>query len=696
MAFVSKNCIFKSLALKINVLIVITLFLLSLSAAVNAENVSQQSEYEDARAVDSVKQNPKMTISGDLEIGIQQSGSLAQKTSKSYEIQLDSNAFVIGSVNQKTVDVVVKLFSEDNEEIGNFDNSARGPELFSFDIYKTGNYRLEIKPFKEESGDYSIIIDKGEPIASDPSKRVDQLLSFYSKDEPGAVIGVIKNGEMIFSKAYGKANLSHNIDFKLNTPTNIGSVSKQFTAFAILLLEQQGLLSLDDDVREHIPEFPDFGKVITIKNLLNHTNGLREVYNLLPIAGWDDEDKLLRSEILNIVKKQKKLQASPGEEFNYNNSAFILLADIVERKTDSKFPVWMKENVFDPLDMNDSYVRADPTQIIPRASQGYRQGEMGLVESGDLSAAYGTSGIYTTPLDLAKWLKNFNDPQVGGKEIIEKLVTPGILNNQDTMTYALGIEVGERKGLKRYAHSGADNAHRATLVYYPEINSGIIALSNNASFSTGISNELSDLFFSEHYKEEKKEVKDTLSEESFAVNPEILKNYAGKYKAASQGLVIDYKVEDDQLVAYPIRQSSLRLNPTGEHSFEYSDIEATVVFKMHEGGVSISAIHTQGGSDLVMEKLPPYDPTIDQLASFEGKYLSEELETFYTIVVKDSILFAEHKNLKNIKLSAIEDDTFSGDVFFMGKVFFKRDSKGVVNEFTVSNARIKDVIFRKQ
>ncbi len=644
----------------------------------------------------SCQQNPKMIISGDLEIGIEQSGSLLQKTPKSYEIQLDSNAFIMGSVNQKTVDVVVKLYNEDNEEIENFDNPARGPELFSFSIHKTGNYRLEIEPFKEESGDYSIIIDKVEPIASDPVKRVDQLLSFYSDNEPGAVIGVIKNGEMIFSKAYGKANLSHNIDFKLSTPTNIGSVSKQFTAFAILLLEQQGVLSLDDDVRKHIPEFPDFGEVITIKNLLNHTNGLREVYNLLPIAGWNGEDKLLRSEILNTIKKQKVLQASPGEEFNYNNSAFIMLAEIVERKTDSKFPVWMKENVFDPLDMKDSYVRADPTQIIPRASQGYSQGEMGIVESGDLYAAYGAGGIYTTTLDLAKWLENFNNPQVGGKEIIEKLVTPGILNNEDTMSYALGIGVGERKGLKRYAHTGADIAHRAALFYYPEINSGVIALSNNASFSTGIANELSDLFFLEYYTEEKKEVEDTLSAKSFEVDPEILKNYAGKYKAAEIGLVIDYKVEDDQLVAYPTGQSSLRLNLIAEHSFEYSGIEATIVFEMNEVGESISAIHTQGGSNTVMEKLPPYDPTVDQLHAFEGKYLSEELETFYTIVVKDSILYAEHKNLKDIVLSPIEDDTFSGDVFFMGEVAFKRDSKGMINEFTVSNGRTKGIQFAKQ
>ena len=162
----------------------------------------------------SCQQNPKMNNSSDLEIGIEQSGSLLQKTSKSYEIQLDSNAFVLGSVNQKTVDVIVKLVDDANKEVASFDGPARGLEYFSFNINKTGTYRLEVEPFEEQSGDYSIIIDKVEPIATDPSKRVDQLLSFYSNDQPGAVIGVIEDGEMVFSKAYGKANITHNLDFK--------------------------------------------------------------------------------------------------------------------------------------------------------------------------------------------------------------------------------------------------------------------------------------------------------------------------------------------------------------------------------------------------------------------------------------------------------------------------------------------------
>lgn len=643
---------------------------------------------------------PEINYSGDLEIGVEKDGTLKQEGKESYEIQVDSNAFITGYVNQKTVDVVVKLFNEDNEEIANFDNPARGLELFSFTIDKTGTYTIDVEAFEEESGDYSIKINEIQQVATKPSEKVDQLVSFYSGDAPGAVIGVVENGKLTFSKAYGKANLTHDLDFELNMPTNIGSVSKQFTTFAILLLEQQGLLSIEDDVRKHIPEFPDFGEVIMVKNLMNHTNGLREVYNLMPITGWNGEDKLLREEVLNILKKQTELQVGPGEEFNYNNSAFIMLAEIVERKTDMDFPTWMKENVFEPLEMNDTYVRSNPTEIIPRATQGYSQGEHGIVESGDLYAAYGAGGIYTTPNDLTKWLTNFESKQLGGAEILNKLVTPEVLKNGDTLDYAFGIGVGEYRGLKRYSHTGADIAHRAGMIYYPEINSGIIALSNNASFNAGgLARDIADIFFEDHFTEvenDEETSEESTDDTSFTVSEEMMEKYVGKYKAEAIGLIIEYKLEEGELIAYPVGQSSLKLTPTAEHVFKYNTIEATVTFNLDANNESKTAIHVQGGSDIELIRIPDFDPSLEELELYTGKYYCDELETFYTLKVKDSSLIAEHRNLKDIKLSATENDTFSGDIYFMSEVAFKKDQNGNVEAFTVSNGRTKGIYFSKQ
>jgi len=640
-------------------------------------------------------QNDQKNYSGDLEIGIAVEDSLNLKEPKPYSMELDSNSFIFGIVDQISVDVVVSLYDPDDELIESFDGPAKGSEFFSFEIKETGSYRLEVAPFKEKTGVYSIKLEKIEPIASDPGKRVDQIMYFYSGDVPGAVVGVIRNGKLDFTRQYGKANLTHQLDFDIDMPTNIGSVSKQFTAYAILLLEKEGKLSLDDDVRKHIPEIPDFGDTIRIKNLLNHTNGLREVYNLMPITGWKGEDALLREEILSILKKQPELQAIPGEEYNYNNSAFIMLAEIVERISGMEFPDWMEENVFGPLGMDDSYVRKDPTQLIPNATQGYSNGENGYIESGDLYASYGAGGIYTTAGDLAKWLNNFSNTTVGSAAEIDKLVTPGILNDGDTMDYALGIGVRKYKGLKIYAHSGADIAHRASLIYFPEIDAGVVTLSNNSSFpSNSIAYQLANIFFSEHLEEEEKEEK--IAPDEISISDAILEEYTGKYKAQSIGLVIEYKLEDGQLVAYPTGQSSLSLKPTTDSTFDYQGVEASILFKMEDDGTCNSAVHTQGGNDLTLVKLDPFDPSISELQLYTGRYFSEELETYYNVLVKDSVLIATHRNLKDIKLDVTEEDVFSSDVFFISELVFTRNSTGQVEGFTVSNGRTKGIVFKRQ
>ncbi len=622
-------------------------------------------------------------------------GSLQENKVDKYSVDFDEGTFVYGEVNQISVDVEVEVFDPNGKKVVSFDGPGVGTEPFFFDTELTGTYQIEVSPFEEDSGEYTIVLRKIEPTATIPEQRVDQLMSPYDGDGvPGGVVGVIKDGKVQFAKGYGLANLTHNLPFSVETPTNIGSVSKQFTAFGIILLEQQGKLSLDDDVRDHIPELPDFGEVITIKNLMNHTNGLREIYNTMPITGWKGEDDLLREEAITLVQRQPTLQASPGSEYNYNNTAFIFLSMIIERISGETFPDWMKENVFLPLGMNNTMARANPAEIVPGGSQGYSNGDNGYKESGDLYAASGAGTVYTTVGDFAKWLNNFKNPVLGGKEAIEKLTTPGILNNGDTMKYALGIGVGNYRGLKRFQHGGADIAHRAFLAYYPEIDAGVVTLSNNASFTSGsIANKVAEAFFNDEMEPEVVEVED---ENEVKVDIEILEAYVGKYKAESIGLVIEYEVEDQSLVAKPQGQSSRALIAKSDSLFDYEGIEATVVFLKNSDGEVEEAVHSQGGSDVILRRLPPYDPEPTTLMDFEGKYYSNELETAYEIKLVEDHLIAKHRNMEDINLSPVEENNFNGSIYFLREVVFERNSMGAVIAFKVSNGRTKGVLFEKQ
>jgi len=650
--------------------------------------------------------NDAVTFSGDLSLGEVVEGRLELETPDTFYFDFAADTYIYGVCNQLTVDVVATLYDSAGIVMGRLDGPGMGPEDFNFEIAKAGRYMLEIAPFEKDTGAYTLELKIVEPVATDPARRANQLMYVYAGDDmPGGVIGVIRDGQLIFSRAYGMANLTHGVPYTVTTPSNIGSVSKQFTAMAILLLEQEGKLSLEDDVRKYIPELPDLGKVVKIKNMLNHTNGFREVFNLMPMTGWKGEDVLRREEVIHILQRQEELQAAPGEEYNYNNSAFIMLAEIVERISGQTFPEFMEAHVFAPLGMNATMVRTNPATIVPGASQGYTRDSTGYKESGDLYSAYGAGGIYSTPGDFSKWMNNFKDPVVGGKEVISRLVSVDTLNNGDTMTYALGIGVDEFRGLMSYSHGGADIAHRAYARYFPEINAGVVAMSNNAGFPAGrIATKLAEAFFTDELEVEEEEDEELENEEGekkeesteVVVPEQLLQAYAGKYILTGMGMVIEYSVVDGKLLSTVEGQPEIYLTPLSRSEFKYEGVEATVVFKTDGQGKSTGAVHSQGGQEYILEVLPPYEPSLEELQACEGRYFSKELDVFYKLELHDSTLVLLIRNTPEIELSVLKEGVYKGDVFFIGELAFLEDDAGGVSGFTASNGRTKGILFQRQ
>ncbi|MEM7517829.1 MAG: serine hydrolase domain-containing protein, partial [Planctomycetota bacterium] len=230
-------------------------------------------------------------------------------TGESHDFLLDvgEEFFIAGSVDQRTVDVVVRVYGPDEVLIDEFDGPGEGPEPFTFESEEAGTYRVEVSPFEEEVGEYTISLQVLQPIAKTGPGRVDQLMATYSiPGTPGGVVSVVRNGEVLFEKAYGMANLVHDIPFRVETPSNLGSTSKQFTAFAICMLEAQGELSLDDDVRKYLRKLPNLGEKVTLRHLLTHTSGYREFLNTFGLAGrrLDKGDYIGREEILPMVQRQ--------------------------------------------------------------------------------------------------------------------------------------------------------------------------------------------------------------------------------------------------------------------------------------------------------------------------------------------------------------------------------------------------------
>ncbi|MFQ3251583.1 MAG: CubicO group peptidase (beta-lactamase class C family) [Glaciecola sp.] len=622
-------------------------------------------------------------------------GSLENEQKFTFTLNASEDHFVFGQVDQVDANLKINVSGPSGDDLFHVDTTQIGPEYFSFDTKQAGVYLIEVSLVKEKSQTpFTFELLSLEPVAKKPEDRVTQLLAEYDNDQtPGAVVGIIENGKVTFEKSVGMANLSYGIPMRTDMPTNLGSVSKQFTAMAILLLEKENKLSLDDDIRKHIPEIPDLGHTITIKHLLNHTNGLREMYNILAMRGYGFEDYLDRQIVIELVRRQPKLQANPGDTFNYNNTAFALLTHIAERVSKQAYPDWMRENVFEPLGMDNTYVRRDPGDIIPQASQGYELDENGYRESGDLYAAYGAGGIYTTVEDIGIWMKNYDTAQLGGKSLIEKLTTPTILNNGEVEDYGLGIGISEYRGQKVFRHGGADNAHRTNFIYFPELDKGMFISSNNAYFNDK-SYQIIDAFFAEKLadKEEKELAKD---DQVIALSDAQLEKLVGNFKSDKVGVNFTVLKEDGQLKLKFDETNILPLQAISESRFLTSDGRFDLQF-VSKNSLVTNVDVTINNSIYEFVKIKDYQPTIEDLSAFQGVYYSSELDVVYRLLVEDeNKLMLKVYGRPALALKPTEQDTFYGDGFFFSNIKFIREDSGTVNTLEVSNGRTQGVMFKR-
>jgi CubicO group peptidase (beta-lactamase class C family) len=632
--------------------------------------------------------------------------TIGEGETRSYVLQLDAGQFVYGEATQHDVDVSVTVYDPSGNVADRFDASSRGAEPMQLETHIDGEYRFDVTAAEEQSGHYSLVIERIESADTDPVRRLDQLLSQFAGDDvPGAIVAVVKDGEIVHSQSVGMANLTHDVPFERNTVSNVGSVSKQFTAFAITQLAYLGEISLEDDVREYFPELPDLGQTVTVRHLLNHTSGYREFLNLLGMSGRGigEGDYIDRDELLLILQHQPELQEPPGTKFNYNNTAYGLAAMLVERVTEIPFPEWMAENVFQPVGMTDSRIRSHLGEVVPNAADGYVYAEQSAFrQAGDLGggggSVMGAGAVYSTVDDLARWMNNLHTARVGGAEVIGEMTSPQIEVPGEGNSYGFGLSLGEHRGLTTVSHGGADIAHRAMLIYYPKINAGVIALSNNGAFSGDIAWQTAEAFFAEHMQPEEAPLQlasnagDTDKESK--IDPSVFEPHLGKYElddypgvvisvSADQGQIFVQSPGDDPLQVTPMSATVLKVPP-----------DQSIEFRLNAEGHADSLI-LSGTDALRASRLANWEPETDDLRKYVGRYFSTELETFYNVELRDDALLITHRRLDDIMLTPKVEDSFNA-TFPVTEVTFSRDNGDEVSGMSVSNIRTQNVRFDRQ
>lgn len=532
-------------------------------------------------------------------------------------------------------------------------------------------------------------------ITTQQKTQIDSLFIQWSQsDTPGASIAILKNGEIAYSQGYGMSNLEYNIPITPQSIFHVASVSKQFTDFAILLLEEEGKLNITDDIRTYMPEIHDFGKTITIKHLMNHTSGFRDQWELLAIAGWRLDDVITKDHIMKMVLGQRELNFDPGEEYLYCNAGYSILARIVEKVSEQSFAEFVKENIFDPLGMKDTHVHDDHELIVPGRTYSYYNYEEGFKKSVLSYANDGATSLFTTADDLSKWMNNMYEKEIGST-FIEKMKEPAILNNGDTTNYALGLGVGTYKGLKYAGHGGADAGFRSNIRWYPEHNLGIAVLSNLASFNAGSKvNQISDLLLDSLLIEDVSEPKEDLK--PIILTAEDLKKFQGKFTITQFGVNFIITLEEDKLKVHQEWNGvDFFLIPYGESSFyETGNQDLTFEFQERDGTVGGIKV-TQGGTTYDVERHSESNLSEADMERYTGKFVNTETQATYTMEIKEGSLVATHMRHNDIPLKHIEGDTFRGNAWWFGKTEFTSDPEGKITGFLLTGGRVRNLKFER-
>lgn len=483
------------------------------------------------------------------------------------------------------------------------------------------------------------------------ASAVDNIFSRWnSQTTPGCAVGVYLNDELNFARGYGMANLELQVPIEPDTVFDIGSTSKQFTAAAIILLAQDGKLSLDDDIRKYVPEIPDYGTTITIRQILHHTSGLRDFVTLLMFADVDFDDVSTPAQALSMLSRQKALNYKPGTQYLYSNSGYFIAGLIVERVSGQSLRQFAQQRIFAPLGMRNTYYKDDHAELVPKRASGYQENESGGYRLSQPNwEQVGDGGIVTTVSDLLSWQRNFVNPKVGGAEFVAEMLRTGVLADGQTLNYASGLMVDDHNGLQIIHHGGSWGGYRAEIVRFPGQNLSISTLCNSSNIdASALAIEIADVWLAGSAASVDQELADAAvgpnvsnSEPKQAVLParEKLLPLVGAYRNPKTGSLrfIDLDGSTLWLVGFGGRYE-LRATSGGRYELVGGPFEADFSFRGDSSTGRLVLHQFVGERESTFNSLKLDTPTSQELKAYEGNFRCDELGVVYRLDAADGAL----------------------------------------------------------
>lgn len=532
--------------------------------------------------------------------------------------------------------------------------------------------------------------------AASKQQQVDALFAKWnSPDTPGAAVEVAKDGKVVYRHAFGMADIEQGRAITPLTIFHVASVSKQFTALSVLLLAQDGKLSLDDDVRRYVPELPDFGQVIRIRHLLNHTSGLRDQLNLLSMAGWRMDDVITSDDVMRFVRRQRALNFAPGSEFEYCNTGYTLLGLIVERVSGKSLAAFSKERIFDPLGMKHTFFHEQYSTLVAGRAQSYQPLPGAGYEGVALSfSMVGPTSLFTTADDLVLWQRNFDDARVGGKQLLAQMQTPAKLNDGTATDYGDGVFAGSYRGLKTIDHDGADAGFRSYLLRFPDQHLSVVIVANGADIHVAqLGKRIADIYLDGKLDPQPTPIPDYSNSAEVPIDPARLDALVGTF-ALENGSAITFVKEHGHLVGWTAGDDKMPFYAASEREFFAKLVNAQFTFDPPGAdGVIQGGTWRRNARVKRATRVAPGKLSDGESKALAGEYYSNELHVLYTVTVKDGSVVLSYSR-GDIALAPFGKDDFVGPWPF-GLVHFQCAPASGCTGFTATEDRARDLQFTK-
>jgi len=527
--------------------------------------------------------------------------------------------------------------------------------------------------------------------------KIDSIFADYNNNTPGCAVGVIQNGQFVYKKSFGMANLDYDIPLTADSKFELASTSKQFTAACIVLLNLEDKLNLDDDVRKYINEVPDYGKTITIRHLLNHTSGIRDYLELMSFSDIQFNSFFTTKDGVRLVCKQKELDFLPGEKFSYSNSGYLLLAEIVERVSGITIKKYADGKIFKPLKMNDTFYNDDCTETMKDRVISYDVDKNGKFSGNFYNfTALGDGGVVSTVNDLLKWDGNFFNPQVGGQKMLDHLLTKGILNNGDTIPYALGLRHNSFKGLSNINHGGSFFGFRSQLIRFPEQKTSIIVLANRADADPDEYTQLiADILLKPEAVVSSDKKVETKTLDTISLKESELEKFCASYWCEEGKLDRKIYLKEGKLFYWRNENSESKLLPVSQNELIMVGTQSDVKLVLkNEQNSKIINFYQDGKITSVFKSYQSIDASPEYLAKYAGKYFCEELDMIYQLKIETDklALFIKDKQISEVKASV--PDVFEIKEWGCYISFLYNENKQIFG-FKLDTDRAKNIKFIK-